>query len=279
MTEYQCMIRIQSAYPHLSEKERKIADYILNFPEETVHSSINQLSARINVADATVFRFCKRLSFKGFQEMKIVLAADIAKNQPLKNTDSRYNSDEVMDLAEHVFQDNIHTLENTLQILDSDLFKKAVKILKSANRIAFFSSGGSAMIAQEAHRKFIRAGLSTFAPSDGEFQVLAAQGMREQDAAIFLSYSAADKHLLQVAKIIKAKGCPMIGLTGFMKSALSDLVDVSLHTVSVSTNYRSESYVARAAQMTLIDALFVNVLHKKEDDKDSQDHGLASAMI
>ncbi|MFT8872465.1 MAG: MurR/RpiR family transcriptional regulator [Sporolactobacillus sp.] len=263
MSESQCLIRIQSAYPHLSEKEKKIADYILSHPEETVRSSINQLSAQIDVADATVFRFCRRLSFKGFQEMKIVLAADIARQQTAKAVNGKYAGDDVMELAEHVFFDNIRTLENTFQILHADQFRKAVSILSTAARIAIFSSSGSAMIAQEAHRKFIRAGLSAFAPGDGEFQLLAAQGMRSQDAAIFLSYSASDKRLLQIAKLLKAKNCSIIGLTGFMKSALSETMDISLHTVSLQTDYRSESYVARAVQMTLLDALFVNVLHQK----------------
>jgi DNA-binding MurR/RpiR family transcriptional regulator len=55
-----------------------------------------------------------------------------------------------------------------------------------------------------------------------------------------------------------------------MKSALSDLMDVSLHTVSVSADYRSESYVARAAQLTLIDALFVNVMRRVRKDRHNE---------
>ncbi|RYL93567.1 MurR/RpiR family transcriptional regulator [Sporolactobacillus sp. THM19-2] len=270
MTQQQCLIRIQSAYPHLSEKEKRIADYILNDPEETVHSSINQVSARIKVADATVFRFCRRLEFKGFQEMKIVLAADIAKSRHLEQEKVRFDGDEEMLLADHVFRDNIRTLENTFQILNSDHFKQAVSILSGARRIAFFGSSGSAMMAQEAHRKFVRAGMMTFAPSDNEFQMLSASQLGERDAAVFISYSASDKHLLQVARTAKSKMSPTIGLTGFMKSALSDLMDVSLHTVSVSADYRSESYVARAAQLTLIDALFVNVMRRVRKDRHNE---------
>jgi DNA-binding MurR/RpiR family transcriptional regulator len=270
MTQQQCLIRIQSAYPHLSEKEKRIADYILNDPEETVHSSINQVSARIKVADATVFRFCRRLEFKGFQEMKIVLAADIAKSRHLEQEKVRFDGDEEMLLADHVFRDNIRTLENTFQILNSDHFKRAVSILSGARRIAFFGSSGSAMMAQEAHRKFVRAGMMTFAPSDNEFQMLSASQLGERDAAVFISYSASDKHLLQVARTAKSKMSPTIGLTGFMKSALSDLMDVSLHTVSVSADYRSESYVARAAQLTLIDALFVNVMRRVRKDRHNE---------
>lgn len=274
MAEYQCMIRIQSAYPHLSEKERKIADYILSYPEETVRSSINQVSARIKVADATVFRFCRRLEFKGFQEMKIVLAADIAKNRHMELEESKYQGDETMSLAERVFQDNIRTLENTFQILSSEPFKKAVEVISRSERVAFFGSSGSVTMAQEAHRKFVRAGIMTYAPSDGEFQMLSASQLTDRDAAVFISYSASDKHLLQVAKAAKSAGCPTIGLTGFMKSGLGDLMDISLHTVSVPTDYRSESYVARAAQITLIDALYANVMKRKQHNAKQLEHDL-----
>lgn len=279
MTEHQCTIRIQSAYPHLSEKERIIADYILNHPEETIHSSINQVSARLKVADATVFRFCKRLEFKGFQEMKIVLAADIAQNQHLEQTAKKYAEDETMSLAESVFQANVRTLQNTFQILNSASFKKAVDLMSRSEKIAFFGSSGSSMIAQDAHHKFVRAGVLTYAPSDGEFQLLSASQLTERDTAVFISYSAADKHLLQVVRAVKARRCPTIGLTGFMKSALADSVDVSLHTVSVATDFRSESFVARAAQMTLIDALFVNVMHEKQQKNTESDRPREDALV
>ncbi|MCL1631147.1 MurR/RpiR family transcriptional regulator [Sporolactobacillus sp. CPB3-1] len=264
MTESQCIVRIQSAYPHLSEKERKIADYILEDPKETIHSSINQVAARIKVADATVFRLCRRLGFKGFQEMKIVLAADIARSKRFTEKDEE-QKDSILNLAEKVFQDNIRTLENTYQILNGEAFKKAVNYLAHSERIAFFGSSGSALIAQEAHRKFVRAGIMTYAPGDGEFQMLSASQLTEHDAAVFISYSATDKHLVQVARTVKQRNCPAIGITGFMKSALAELMDVAMHTVSVPTDFRSESYVARAAQVTMIDALFVSVMNERKN--------------
>lgn len=71
--------KIQSLYPRLSEKEKKIADYIKDKPEKIVNQTINEVSQDLNIADATVFRFCKRLGFKGYQAMKIALAAEITK--------------------------------------------------------------------------------------------------------------------------------------------------------------------------------------------------------
>lgn len=264
MVKNQCMIRIQSAYPHLSEKERLIADYILNHPEETVHSSINQVSARLNVADATVFRFCRRLEFKGFQEMKIILASDIARRRRDEHGDGRFKDDEVMQLSEKVFQNNIRTLENTFQILNSASFKRAVAILTCSEKVVFFGSGDSCLAAQDAYRKFVRAGIPVYAPLDGELQRVSAGQLNGRDAAVFIAYSDDDRQLVRLAKLAKAAGCPTIGLTGFLKSALGETVDVSLHTVSVSTEYRQESSVACLAQSTIIDALYVNIMKNRE---------------
>ena len=60
-----------------SVKKKKIANYILEQPEQIIHSTINEVADDLNVADATVFRFCKRIGFKGYQAMKIALAAEI----------------------------------------------------------------------------------------------------------------------------------------------------------------------------------------------------------
>lgn len=72
---FPCLHRIQTMYSEFSAKERKIADYILENPQRLVHSTINQVADQLLVADATVFRFCKRIGFSGFQALKIALAA------------------------------------------------------------------------------------------------------------------------------------------------------------------------------------------------------------
>ncbi|NRG33637.1 MurR/RpiR family transcriptional regulator, partial [Bacillus circulans] len=45
-----CLGKIRSYYARLSEKEKKIADYILVNPEKIIHSTINELAEDLGVA-------------------------------------------------------------------------------------------------------------------------------------------------------------------------------------------------------------------------------------
>ena len=62
-----CLGKIRSHYARFSEKEKKIANYILEQPEQIIHSTINEVADDLNVADATVFRFCSMNARATFQ--------------------------------------------------------------------------------------------------------------------------------------------------------------------------------------------------------------------
>ncbi|MCM2533809.1 hypothetical protein NDK43_17210 [Neobacillus pocheonensis] len=71
-----CLGKIRSYYERFSEKDKIIANYILENPDSIIHRTINEVAEDLNVADATVFRFCKRIGFKGYQAIKIALALE-----------------------------------------------------------------------------------------------------------------------------------------------------------------------------------------------------------
>lgn len=71
------LARIRSNYSRLSEKEKKIVDYILQHPKAMIHHTINQMADELEVVESTVFRFCQRVGFKGYQALKIALAAEM----------------------------------------------------------------------------------------------------------------------------------------------------------------------------------------------------------
>ncbi|MFC3885456.1 MurR/RpiR family transcriptional regulator [Bacillus songklensis] len=264
-----CLGKIRSYYARLSEKEKKIADYILENPERIIHSTINTVAEDLNVADATVFRFCKRIGFKGYQAMKIALASEIM--TPIQQIHEEINEqDNEKTVTEKIFKSNIRTLENTLQILDSSSIKKAVELLLHAQRIEFYGTGGSAVIAMDAYHKFIRAGMKAFVFSDSHFQLMSASQLTEHDVAVVISHSGTNKDTLRILKTAKANGAKTIGMTSFPKSPIGQNVDVALYTISEETEYRSEALASRIGQLSLIDALYVNIaILNKEKAKNS----------
>lgn len=259
------LARIRGAYTTLSKKEKRIADYILKQPERIIHHTINQVADDLDVAESTVFRFCQRVGFKGYQALKIALATDVV--APLQNIHEDISKDDTtIEIAEKIFTSNVKTLEATRQILDMASLDQAAALLLSARRIEFFGSGGSAVIALDAYHKFIRSGLFVTANLESHMQLMSASQLTNEDVAVLISHSGASKDTLDVAKVVNGRGVPTIAITNYAKSPLSKLCDVTLYTVSQETEFRSEALASRIAELSLIDALFTVVMMRRGEE-------------
>lgn len=256
--------RIRGAYSTLSKKERRIADYILKQPEQIIHHTINQVADDLDVAESTVFRFCQRVGFKGYQALKIALASDVV--APLQDIhEDITETDTALEIAEKIFSTNGKTIESTRQILDGASLEKTVELFLRACRIEFFGSGGSAVVALDAYHKFVRSGLQVSAMLESHMQLMSASQLTAEDVAVVISHSGASKETLDIAKLLKEKGVPTIAITNYAKSPLSKIADVSLFTVSQETAFRSEALASRIAELSLIDALFTAVMIRRGD--------------
>ncbi|MBG0917961.1 MurR/RpiR family transcriptional regulator [Exiguobacterium sp. SRB7LM] len=256
--------RIRGAYSTLSKKEQRIADYILKQPEQIIHHTINQVADDLDVAESTVFRFCQRVGFKGYQALKIALASDVV--APLQDIhEDITETDTALEIAEKIFSTNGKTIESTRQILEGASLEKTVELFLGARRIEFFGSGGSAVVALDAYHKFVRSGLQVSAMLESHMQLMSASQLTAEDVAVVISHSGASKETLDIAKLLKEKGVPTIAITNYAKSPLSKIVDVSLFTVSQETAFRSEALASRIAELSLIDALFTAVMIRRGD--------------
>ncbi|SFP84416.1 MurR/RpiR family transcriptional regulator [Salibacterium halotolerans] len=256
--------RIRSSYPQLSEKEQLIADYILKHPESIVHSTINQIADELMIADATVFRFCKRLDFKGYQALKIALASELV--HPIQDIHEEINeTDSEMEILAKVFQANMNAVQFTKEIQESAGFRQVLDHILNADQLHFYGNGGSGITAQDGLHKFIRTGIPCFAYTDTHMQLMAASQLTEKDVVFFISHTGANNDLLEVVETAKENGAVTIGITNLAKSPLSKQVDVCLYTASEETDYRSEALSSRIAELSLLDALYVNYSVKTKD--------------
>jgi RpiR family transcriptional regulator, carbohydrate utilization regulator len=257
----QCLSRIQSFYSEFSETEKKIADYILQFPDKMTHQSITQVADDIGVATSTIFRFCQRIGFKGYQRMKIVLATEIA--SPIREMvlEKIQEHDNERDVTEKIFNTSIRTIKDTIQMMDFSLIKKAVKVLLNAERVEFYGTGSSGIIALDAHQKFIGSGISTVAYTDPYLQARAATQLTKNDVAVIISDSRANTDTMSVLDAAKEAGAKTIVITNLTRSPLNKKADIVLRTVSSSLETRDDDDVySRIVQLSLIDALYKNVI-------------------
>lgn len=178
-------------------------------------------------------------------------------------------SDDEKTILEKIFFSNIQTLKDTLEVIDADNFIKAVNAFLSADKIQFFGFWGSNVIAMDGYHKFIRTGLSVSSQVDSHLQLMSATQLKEGDLAVLISHTGHSKDILEILNIVKNNNVQTIGITGFSHSPLSKNVEIALHTLSEETDYRSEALASRIAQLSILDALYVNIM--KSLDKDRKD--------
>ncbi|MYL69773.1 SIS domain-containing protein [Halobacillus litoralis] len=269
--------RIRSSYTQFSEKEKLIADYILENTEEIVHSTINQVADDLMVADATVFRFCKRLGFKGYQAMKIALASEIV--NPIQDIHEKISEEDTdFEITEKVFQANIRALETSRDVQNPLSLKKAMEYLVEADRVFFFGSGGSNILAMDAQHKFMRTGMEAYAYPDTHLQLMSASQMRETDVAVVISHTGSNQDILDIVDVAKENHVKIIAITNFAKSPLTKVVDLSLYTVAEETEFRSEALASRIAGLSLIDSLFVNYSVKMKEQAQTATQRMRDAI-
>ncbi|RBW69290.1 MurR/RpiR family transcriptional regulator [Bacillus taeanensis] len=259
-----CLTKIQSSYSQFSKTEQKIADYILQSPENMVHKTIDQVAAELDVAISTVFRFSKRLGFKGYQAMKIALASELSAAVKEIVEEKITENDNEQAITEKLFNSNIRMFKETIQVMDFSSLKKAVDVILKSEKVEFYGTGSSAIVALDAHHKFIGSGISTAAYTDSYLQLKSASQLTEKDTAILISHSGKDEELIRVLEAAKKQGAVTIGITNFSQSPLSQKADYVLYTASNQVDVRSDDTFSKIIQLSLIDALYVNVMSSQK---------------
>ena len=73
MSEPDVFSQIRIHYNAFSKGKKKIAQYILDHPEQILPLSITQFAQVCGVGDASISRFCQSIGYKGYQDFKLAL--------------------------------------------------------------------------------------------------------------------------------------------------------------------------------------------------------------
>ncbi|GEN46600.1 MurR/RpiR family transcriptional regulator [Alkalibacillus haloalkaliphilus] len=251
------LIILKEMVAHLPNSERKIAEYVIENPEESIQMTAMALGKASQTSSAAVIRMCKSLGFKSFQEFKLRVAGDL---QVESSTDYR-------DIEPHESFDNIiekatsntmQTLKETVDILDSKRLKQAIECLIEAESIIFVGFGASYIAAKDAEQKFVRINKHVQAFSDLHMAATTVANKGEKDVVVGISFSGETNEVAKVLGLAKKNGTKTISITKYGRSKVADLSDITLHTSAArEATFRSGATSSRIAQLHIIDMLFM----------------------
>jgi DNA-binding MurR/RpiR family transcriptional regulator len=264
MEQVSCLQKIRDIYPELKEAEKRVAEYILQNPHDIIHYSITELSETCKSGEATVFRLCKRLGYKGYQELKIKIASEVVSpiediHEEIKEEDSSFI------IIQKVFNSTIYSLNQTMKINDAQIVEDAIEILNKCNRIIFFGMAGSAAVALDGYHKFLRTGKPCEFHDDTHFQAMVAAMTGENDCIIAVSNTGSNKEIIENLNTAKENGAKIISITSNSKAPIAKISDIVLVCFGKEYRFKTEAMDSRISALTLIDCLFVGVCLKNKE--------------
>ena len=254
-----CCLRLKEMAPSLSPKERQVANFILECPAKVVNMTIEQIAALSGTSASAVVRLCKSMGYSGYKELCRMLTSDLAANSNAISYEDVHPGDSSEVIFKNICLSNMKAIENTMNIMDPEAFEQAVQLICKARRVDFFGVGTSALVALDAHNKFLRTGKNCMANADYHVQLLSACSLKKGDVAVMISYSGETYDMVRLASLVRQTGCKVITITTYAKNSLARFADVNLFTVSAETMIRSGAITSRIAQLTVIDALYTSV--------------------
>ncbi len=270
--------KIRSYYPSLFEAEQKVADYILENPERCMSLAIADLADKAHVAASTVNRFCQSIGFSGFKDFKLALARDSV--MPIHLTDARISQDDDLQaVKDKIFQSDIQTLLDSVQLLNTGELEKAIHAIACAKRIDLYGVGSAVAIVNDLYYWMSHIGVICHPCLDSNIQKMIASQSDADTVSIGISHSGVTKHTVEALQMAKAQNATTIAITNYAKTPIVDAADIVLLTASRNTALRSVSMTSRVAHMAVNDLLVLGVARKKQESANSSLKKSADALI
>lgn len=258
MASSSLLLDIQLLYNQFTKTEKKIADYVVENPNEVLFMSITDLADACDVADASVHRFCRAAGVKGYQEFKMKLSLSLMPNEAVDKAgeEKTEGADSLPYMLDSILETHMSALRETRMLLDVEAVEKTVKMMEAAKRIHFFGIGDSLLTAQEARNKFLRITNKVSCIQDPHMQAMSASMAGVGDLIVIISYSGSTKDNVYVAEIARQSGAKIVGITRFLKSPLTNYMDVLLTCGANEGPLEGGSMSVKMSQLYIIDILF-----------------------
>lgn len=222
--------RIQKNYESLSKNHKHLADFIIENFDNVPFLSVQDIAKSTSLSVASVVRFAQRIGFKGFLEMREEIAHHLQHKIKNKQMFSLIDGagpreDTLIEVAEH----DINNINESLNLIDRESFKKAVELILKAERVFTSGLGISYLLAQilayQLNQVAVNASNFTHNYSSFMEQILF---LNSKDLIIALSFPPYSKETIEAVKFAKKNKIKILSLTNKDASPISFLSDVSL---------------------------------------------------
>lgn len=250
---------IDHHFEELTELEQEIARYFLQVDTIVDDLSSQQVTQKLHVSQAALTRFAKKCGFTGYREFVFQYQHQASK----QDTHSHKHSP----LTKRVLRSYSNLREQTQDLIDEAQLERVAQLIENAERVYFFGTGSSGLIAREMKLRFMRLGVVCEALTDQDGFAWTTSIMDENCLVLGFSLSGTTQSVLDSLLDAKEMGAKTILFT----SAPNKNSQAYTETVLVASHSQS-SYIQRiSAQLPMlffIDLIYAYFLEINRDSKE-----------
>ena len=246
-------------FEELTELEQEIARYFLQVDTIVDDLSSQQVTQKLHVSQAALTRFAKKCGFTGYREFVFQYQHQASK----QDTRSHKHSP----LTKRVLRSYSNLREQTQDLIDEAQLERVAQLIENAERVYFFGTGSSGLIAREMKLRFMRLGVVCEALTDQDGFAWTTSIMDENCLVLGFSLSGPPQSVLDSLLDAKEMGAKTILFT----SAPNKNSQAYTETVLVASHSQS-SYIQRiSAQLPMlffIDLIYAYFLEINRESKE-----------
>lgn len=249
--------KICMMYDSFFEQEKKVASYIMKNHRQVINMTINDLAKESGTSIATVTRFCKKCDVDGFHHLKISLAKEIVNSDDEIVASKSISEDSFEQSLNNILANKVRELEQTVSLIDTDILKSILDVIKKARIVQFVAVGNTIPVAIDGVYRFNEIGIKTVSSTIWETQLAFSMSLDENDVMIAISNSGESKKVFTMVEEAKSRGVKTIGITNNPNSNIANIVDYHIQTITREKLFLDEFYFSRISAMTIVEIIYI----------------------
>lgn len=256
------LARIAERIASLTTGESRIAQFIVDQPEQALMMSAVQIGETVGASDMTVLRTARALGYNGWPELRRALGSQLALTvHPAKRLSTKLTvtkRESHSSLLDIVFEEARERLATSRGYLDADEFSKAVRLVSAASTVHVFGVGISNVSAEYLTTRLLREGvLARHAPGMGFAFADSLLALRAGDLLVAFAPGRVFTELDVAFAEAKRRGVSILLFTDKYRDTYVDRVDCVIRTASSPGGLTGENFPT----MVAVDALALALGH------------------
>ncbi|MBU8908385.1 MurR/RpiR family transcriptional regulator [Desertibacillus haloalkaliphilus] len=268
MIESDVYRRIIDLQDKMSKSQKKIANYLITYPETAPFLTASKLAKTVGVGEATVIRFAVFLDYKGYPDLQRHLQEALQRKWTSAEVFARTTdaTEEPESALKEILSDDIQNLKTTLHQIDTEVFQQAVTDIVNAKRIYIIAYRSAASIALflEFYLDLVLQNTELVDQADGVSEHLL--DITEEDLVIGFGFSRYTKRTVEVMKYVKQRGAKTLVITDHLMSPLIPYGDKNL-LATTEINSFIDSF---SAPLSIVSALITAVTRSEHEKVESR---------